>query len=915
MSITEHCRYSVPFALTLLLAACGGGGGEGEGGLPVDNTGTVNATDLPTDVLGEANSIVPAVTVSGRVADGYIRGATVCVDINGNDACDSDEPSAVTGEGGIYDLEVPEGHSDKPIVAAIPAEAIDEDTGEAVGQALVFIAPADRPEFVSPITTLVHQEQRANPALNSEEAEQAVKNFLGVDETDVSLFSDYVAQSDATENTDGTAARFDYLHDAARVVASMMKDIESQIENAAVSRGVDVAGSDDTRRAIQEIVRNQIRELLPQIARQVTEIVSNAESASASGTESIAAIFDPQALAVSLRPDVEDEYLTDRIEANINRAESVDSDLRSLLSNGVYWIEFDCHYDHYDEYGSTGPSENADMAVNLSDITMFPMPECEAMYGKVQLSEDGSELASEQYLLDAEGGTWLLPEREDDSRYANYSLVNGEWMIVSSDGPDGRVEFLSSNSAVVTNDEGTMQLKSVTQVLDSSPVIHHLLEDGADPMWFELIGQEDIFPSESKAHRISVRQTYHPYVMFNFAGHESDESSCVDYNGNCNVVDIVTDGQYRTVVSLSQLRESLIQGVSLRTPSRIDALMRLQGVVQADGTLPTQGSVQWNFGGENHTSDFESNVDTDYVDVAPIDPNQAAAGDVEPLDVEILDRVDGGDTSQSELNPEAIGVPVTALPKPWEFTSHEECVAVLTEEAEDSEIENEIPDDLFAPGEFEGTRDELAVLIGSGIPNDLFAPGEFEGTRDELAALIGSGIPSDLFAPGEFEGTRDELAVLIGEGGDEIEEERPSVDSFDEQLAQLLTGEEVNETCSLIMSETGIELAIQNDDSVENGNTDINERGLANQMAASVNGQWKMIEIDGVGMIEIHLPMMFRNESDGESDEAILLIEHNGFVRAGARLPDTRIDRVFTYNENAFVTLRSIVESGMGDTQ
>ena len=61
--------------------------------------------------------------------------------------------------------------------------------------------------------------------------------------------------------------------------------------------------------------------------------------------------------------------------------------------------------------------------------------------------------------------------------------------------------------------------------------------------------------------------------------------------------------------------------------------------------------------------------------------------------------------------------------------------------------------------------------------------------------------------------------------------------------------------------------------------------------------------------------MMFRNESDGQSDEAMLLIEHNGFVRAGARLPDTRIDRVFTYNENAFVTLRSIVESGMRDIQ
>ena len=64
-------RHRVPtFALgslaAALLAACGGGGGGSE---------------------------APKTTLSGTVADGYLKGATVCLDVNGNSICDSGEPS------------------------------------------------------------------------------------------------------------------------------------------------------------------------------------------------------------------------------------------------------------------------------------------------------------------------------------------------------------------------------------------------------------------------------------------------------------------------------------------------------------------------------------------------------------------------------------------------------------------------------------------------------------------------------------------------------------------------------------------------------------------------------------------------------------------------------------------------------
>lgn len=841
MRINDFSRYSVPFALTLLVSACGGGGSGGTD-IAVGNTDSSDNIEQP---IGAANQTELAVTVTGRVADGYIRGATVCVDINKNDACDADEPFAITVEGGAYDLAVPEAHTDKPIVAAIPAAAIDEDTGEAVGQPLVFIAPADRPEFLSPITTLVHQEQRANPALNSEEAEQAVKSMLGIDEANVSLFSDYVAQSDASENTDGTSQRFEYLHDTARVVASMMKDIENQVENAAVSKGVDVAGDVDTRRAIQDIVRNEVRQLLPQIARQVAEIVGNSDSATAAGSDSQASVFDPQALALSLRPEVEAESLTGRIEANINRVDVVDSDLRSLLSDGVYWMEFDCHYDVQGEDLGTTQSDNTD-----SGVTMFPMPECEAMYGRVQLTDDGAELASESYVFNVAAGTWESPEYEEDNRYANYSLVDGEWIIVDSEGPDGQVEFLTENSAVVTNEEGTMHLKSVTQALDGSPVIHHLLEDGADPIWFDIIGNEDIFPSESKAHRISLSQSYHPYVMFNFPSYDTDENYCADYNENCNVVEIVTDEQASTAVSLNQLRESAVAGVNLRSPSRFDgrALMRLHGVAQADGELPNQGSVEWILDGEGRPTDFASPVGIDAVDSEYVDNEYV-------------------DNAPVEIDPDDIGSPSAAQPDPWEFASHEECVAVLTEKVDSSDVNPVVPEDFFAPGDFAGTRADLVAFLA--------------------------------------------------EQKDENQDEVTPVDGFDELIGHLQPGDDVYETCSLIMSQTALENTIINDDPIETENEDTSaeNRVFANLDGALLSGRWKLIEVENVEMIEIHLPIMFRNESEGESEEAMLLIEHEGFVRAGARLPDTRIDRVFTYNDNAFETLRSIVENGMSESQ
>lgn len=108
------------------LAACGGGGVTGD-------------------------------PVSGKLIDGYIKGATVCLDINGDGACSSDEPKGVTGEGGKWTLYAPAGTdlSSHFIVADIPNTAEDSDNPGVPMTPTKMLGLASEATVISPLTTVV----------------------------------------------------------------------------------------------------------------------------------------------------------------------------------------------------------------------------------------------------------------------------------------------------------------------------------------------------------------------------------------------------------------------------------------------------------------------------------------------------------------------------------------------------------------------------------------------------------------------------------------------------------------------------------------------------------------------------------------------------------------------------------------
>lgn len=167
---------SVVCAATLL-AACGGGG-----------------ADTPA-----AQQIAQTI----HVIDGPIKGALVCLDANGNSACDPGEIGGTTAADGSVTLSVPATEAGKhTVLALVGTDAEDADHGP-VSTAYSLRAPADKPAVVSPLTTLVMAQVEASGA-SSDEAAAVLAEKLGLT---ASLFADFSKATDDASKLTATVAR------------------------------------------------------------------------------------------------------------------------------------------------------------------------------------------------------------------------------------------------------------------------------------------------------------------------------------------------------------------------------------------------------------------------------------------------------------------------------------------------------------------------------------------------------------------------------------------------------------------------------------------------------------------------------------------------------------------------------------
>ena len=242
MTMRKLTPLSAPLA-ALLLAACSGGGGDAG----------------PAPAAASASTVA----LTGRAVDGPLAGATACYDLDDDGACGPAEPrSAPTAADGSFRLDVPAAEAGRHAVRVdVPADAVDADTGAAVGRAFVLRAPATGTSgahavFVSPLTTLV-QALVADGATRAD-AESRVRGLAGLA---LSPLADF------TEAATGDAGRA-----AARVARLVQMVGDSQrAELAAVVGQKDAGGTVITATDVDAEVQARLPGLLPAIAATAGE--------------------------------------------------------------------------------------------------------------------------------------------------------------------------------------------------------------------------------------------------------------------------------------------------------------------------------------------------------------------------------------------------------------------------------------------------------------------------------------------------------------------------------------------------------------------------------------------------------------------------------------------------------------------
>jgi hypothetical protein len=155
-------KHSLITLSLLFLTACGGGSNDDE--TPV--------TEPPVLV----QPTPPAATISGKVIDGYVTGATVFLDLNGNSTLDENEPSAISGDNGEYSLDLNAEQYDcqsyVPLVVDVPVGATDSDTGEVTeAYQLVFppmVGNALDSTDITPLTTVIWESLKSEYVLDNE---------------------------------------------------------------------------------------------------------------------------------------------------------------------------------------------------------------------------------------------------------------------------------------------------------------------------------------------------------------------------------------------------------------------------------------------------------------------------------------------------------------------------------------------------------------------------------------------------------------------------------------------------------------------------------------------------------------------------------------------------------------------------
>lgn len=202
---------------------------------------------------------VPEVTtqdVVTRVVDGPISNALVCLDKNGNGACDAGEPSGRTDGSGNLTLKVEKADVGKyALVTEVGTDAVDTVEGP-VTSPFVMTSTPGKPAVLSPLTTMVAQAMQ-----NGLTEDQAVVQIQNATTLSVNLFEDFTkASPPASGPKPGDVAR--------------MIVLSTQAQNEALKTSVGaqaIDGSTITGADLKKAVSKNILALLPALVTAIND--------------------------------------------------------------------------------------------------------------------------------------------------------------------------------------------------------------------------------------------------------------------------------------------------------------------------------------------------------------------------------------------------------------------------------------------------------------------------------------------------------------------------------------------------------------------------------------------------------------------------------------------------------------------
>ncbi|MFB9216340.1 hypothetical protein [Vibrio sinaloensis] len=460
-------RSILAIAIAVGLSACGGGGSGSD---------TNNGSDASS-------------SYTARAADGYLEGAVACLDLNGNKACDDDEPSAVTDENGeftITGLTQAQKQNGVVVIEIVPGQTVDQDNpGVPLTKAYTLTAPPGS-EFISPLTTLVQNEVEKGRSVD--EAKAVVKSQLGSLGADIDLDEDYVQAKVSNSMSEAERDAYAELHKVAQVAASVMANITDSLD--AAEGGIE---------------EDELKEL---IVEQVLKVVEDALTAIGNAGDD----FDIDDIVDNLPLDLTQENLKDKLDELEAVKEAEDIDFKQALeSDQLAW---------FDSY------EPDDMAQQFS-------------YGLVQLDGEG-QFIEREYEFDYQTQSFLLQGGDDQERQMILSengWVASDYSVVAINAQDdGSVIF---EKAVPELNEQI----SADRINISNLNVRELIADSDDTaVWAHYIGDSLVFPTNSVAYKVEAELVAEGYYSFDQGDWcEKDPTDRYETLGNmCNGISAYT---------------------------------------------------------------------------------------------------------------------------------------------------------------------------------------------------------------------------------------------------------------------------------------------------------------------------------------------------------------------------------------